>query len=876
MAPERVVLPKNVSPVHYDLKLRPDLKAFVFSGEVAITVNINEPTSVIELNAKKLKIQRASIVVKGETASCIEFKTDQVISLTFLHSIPKGEAVLELDFDGELNDRMNGFYRSEYKDKEGETQYMAVTQFEACDARQAFPCWDEPEAKATFSVALVVPFDLTALSNMPVMEMTAVDPSEKTVYFEKTPVMSTYLVAFAVGDFEYIETTTTKLEKPVVCRVYTLPGLVEQGRFALEITPRILEYFTEIFGIAYPLPKLDHISVPDFDAGAMENWGLITYRTVALLYDENTSAASYKEQVAYVVAHEIAHQWFGNLVTMEWWEHLWLNEGFATWVGTLAVDHLFPKWDTWSNFVVNEYQQGLSLDSLRSSHPIEVPVSDPHEIHQIFDAISYSKGASVIRMLSNWLTVDVFLAGIRRYLKKHEYKNATTDDLWNALSEESGVNVREFMNTWTRVIGIPILNVTESDGMMTVEQHRFLSTNDATPEEDQTLWWIPLGVSPKPTTLVDPNQTLKTRQITFELPAHEKEDGDKSSFYLINKNFTGVFRTNYSAGAIRQLGSAILAGHPELGVAERAGLLADQASLATSGHSGVARLFDLIQYYKNEKAFVVWDLLLNKLDNITQVFSVNERTHKAIQHFQRKLVHNLVQDLGWDFPKGEDYLTSRLRGVIISCAGRSGHEDTVKEALRRFKLFMEAGESANQESILHPSLRRTVFEIAISRGGVKEFEQVLHYYKTTPKQDQQAMCLAAMGGAVHEEELIQRMFEFALSKDVRTQDFMYVLSGFSLNIQARQQAWTWIKRHWTILQERYEGNMGMLGFCVKIPVNKMADSEVLADLEEFFKTKDTKDFERDLGQAKEGLRIRSKWVARDGAALEAWLAEQGY
>ncbi|KAF9559183.1 hypothetical protein EC968_006724 [Mortierella alpina] len=871
MAPERVVLPKNVTPVHYDLKLTPNLETFVFSGEVAIRVNVHEPTAIIKLNVKKLTIHRASITVGGEThKAAIDTSSDQIAIFTFAQPVPKGSAVLEIDFEGELNDRMNGFYRSQYKDKDGSTKYMAVTQFEACDARQAFPCWDEPEAKATFSITLVVPSHLTALSNMPIKEMTAVEPEVVTVHFEKTPIMSTYLVAFAVGDFEYIETTTTELETPVVCRVYTLPGLVEQGRFALDITPKILEYFTRIFGTAYPLPKLDHIAVPDFDSGAMENWGLITYRTVALLYDEKTSAVNDKEQVAVTVAHEIAHQWFGNLVTMEWWEHLWLNEGFATWVGTLAVDHVFPEWDTWSNFVISEYQHGLSLDSLRSSHPIEVPVADPHEIHQIFDAISYSKGAAVIRMLSNWLTVDVFLAGIRRYLKKHAYKNATTDDLWNALTEESGIDVREFMNSWTRVIGIPILNVTESEGLVTVEQHRFLSTNDATPEEDQTIWWVPLGVVPKPASIVDPNQTMKTRQITFEMPTQKDGEG----FYLINKNFTGVFRTNYSASAIRQLGLALQAGHPELGVAERAGLLADQASLATSGHSGVDRVFDLIQYYKNEKSFVVWDYLIGKLNHFTSIFSINEQTHERLQRFQRQLVNDLVQELGWEFPKDEKYLTSRLRGVILSCAGLSGHEATVKESLRRFALFMEEG--ADQDAVLHPSTRKTVFEVALTHGGVKEFEQVMKYYKTSPKQDQQVMCLMAMGSTVHGEELIQRMFEFALSDEVRSQDLVYVLAGLALNIKARHAAWAWIKSNWAMLHSRYEGNLGMLGYCVKIPVSKMADAAVLKDLEEFFEDKDTKDFERDLEQAKEGLRIKSKWVARDGANLEAWLVQQGY
>jgi len=270
----------------------------------------------------------------------------------------------------------------------------------------------------------------------------------------------------------------------------------------------------------------------------------------------------------------------------------------------------------------------------------------------------------------------------------------------------------------------------------------------------------------------------------------------------------------------------------------------------------------------------VWDLLLNKLDHITQVFSVNERTREALKHFQCNLVHNLAEELGWEFPKGEDYLTSRLRGIIISCAGRSGHEATVKEALRRFKLFVEDG--ADQDTVLHPSTRKTTFEIAISHGGTKEFEQVLKFYKSTPKQDQQSICLMAMGSTVHGEELIQRMFEFALSDEVRPQDIMYILAGLSMNIKARHAAWAWIKNNWSTFHGRYAGNMGMLGFCVKIPVSKMADVSVLEDLENFFANKDIKEYERDLEQAKEGLRVRSKWVARDGSALESWLVEHQY
>ncbi|KAF8953474.1 hypothetical protein CPC16_000705 [Podila verticillata] len=864
--PNRVVLPTNVTPSHYTLTITPDLKAFTFGGYVEIDLTIHEPTKTIQINTKELTLHWARVEIDGKTHETSSTSYDdhrETTTLTFESELPKGAAILSINFDGILNDKMAGFYRSSYKDTEGNTQYMGVTQFEATSCRMAFPCWDEPAVKATFSIKLKVPTGLVALSNMPVESITAVEPEEMTYHFEKTPIMSTYLVAWAVGDFEYVETTTTKLENPVTCRVYTLPGLKEQGRFALEITPRILEYFSEIFGTAYPLPKLDQIAVPDFDMGAMENWGLVTYRTVALLFDEKTSDLRFKEQVAATVAHEIAHQWFGNLVTMEWWDHLWLNEGFATWVGTLAVDHLFPNWDTWSTFVTLDMQRGIALDSLRSSHPIEVPVADPHDIHQIFDAISYSKGASVIRMLSNWLTVDVFLAGIRRYLKKHAYENATTDDLWNALSEESKIDVREFMNTWTRVIGVPILNVTEADGIVTVEQHRYLSTNDVKAEDDETIWWVPMGVSPKPASIADPNQTLKTRSLTFDAP---------HGAYLFNKDYSGVFRTNYPASAIPRIGQAILDGSDLVGLNDRAGLVADISSLAKSGHTSTSIFLDLVQYYKNEETYVVWELLSQRVGEISSVFTENSRINQGIKHFQRNLVDRMVQKLGWEFPEGEDYLTGRLRNVILRAAGRAGHEATVAEAKRRFALFIS---DPNQDSILHPSIRQTAFEIVLSQGGEDEFRQVLKYFHNAPKQDQQVIALLALG-FVQQPELIAEAQALALSESVRSQDITYLLAGLATNPTSRRATWDWVKNNWSVLSQRYSTSMGLLGHCVKMPLTLSSDVALIKEVKEFFADKDTKDFQRALDQAIEGLEVNSAWVAREQEALSEWLSANKY
>ncbi|KAF8929306.1 peptidase family M1-domain-containing protein [Dissophora ornata] len=864
--PNRVVLPTNVTPSHYTLTITPDLKEFVFRGYVEIDIAVHEATKTIQINTKELTLKWGRVEVDGKTHEAVNTTFDghhETTTLTFESELPVGPALLSIYYDGILNDKMAGFYRSSYKDAEGNTKIMGVTQFEATEARRAFPCWDEPSAKATFSIKLVVPTELEALSNMPIEQITMIEPEEKTVHFEKTPVMSTYLVAWAVGDFEYVESTTTKLENPVTCRVYTLPGLKEQGRFAVEITPKILEYFSEIFGTAYPLPKLDQIAVPDFDMGAMENWGLVTYRTVALLFDEKTSDLRFKEQVASTVAHELAHQWFGNLVTMEWWDHLWLNEGFATWVGTLAVDHLFPEWDTWPTFVVTDVQRGIALDSLRSSHPIEVPVNDPHEIHQIFDAISYSKGASVIRMLSNWLTVDVFLAGIRRYLKKHEYKNATTDDLWAALSEESKIDVGEFMNTWTRVIGLPVLNVTEADGVVSVEQHRYLSTNDAKPEDDETIWWVPLGVHPKPASIADPNQTLKCRSLNFEIP-----EGP----YLFNKDYSGVFRTNYPPSAIARIGKAILEGSDLVSLSDRAGLVADISSLAKSGHTATMNFLDLVQYYKNEDTYVVWELLVQRVGEIASIFADNERICQGMRQFQRNLIDGMVKKLGWEFPEGEDYLTSRLRNVVLRTAGRAGHEGTIAEAKRRFAIFVSAAE---QDAILHPSIRQTAFEIVLSNGGEEEFRHVLNYFLNAPKQDQQVVALLALGH-VRQPELIAEVQNLAISGHVRSQDITYVLNGLSLNTKARLPTWEFVKTNWTLLSDRYKSSMGLLGMCVKFPLTQLADPALIKEVTEFFADKDTKDFQRALDQAIEGLSVNSAWVTREQESLSEWLTANNY
>uniref|UniRef100_A0A453KP58 Uncharacterized protein n=1 Tax=Aegilops tauschii subsp. strangulata TaxID=200361 RepID=A0A453KP58_AEGTS len=413
-----------------ELFLRPDLVACTFSGSVAISVAVSAPTRFLVLNALDLSVNRTSIRFQAlEPTEVVFFKDDGVLVLGFAKQLPLGEGLLKMDFNGILNDQMRGFYRSKYQYK-GKERNMAVTQFESVDARRCFPCWDEPAFKAKFKLTLEVPSELVALSNMPVGNATFAGPI-KTVRYLESPPMSTYLVAIVVGLFEYVEGMTTKGTR---VRVYTQIGKSNQGKFALDVGVKSLNLYKDYFDTPFPLPKLDMVAIPDFAAGAMENYGLVTYREVALLFDDKSSSASSRQSVAITVAHELAHQWFGNLVTMEWWTHLWLNEGFATWMSHLAVDSFFPQWNIWAQFL-DRTTTALRLDSLEASHPIEVEIHHASEVDQIFDAISYDKGASVIRMLQSYLGAERFQKAMASYMKKYAYSNAKTEDLWAVLEK---------------------------------------------------------------------------------------------------------------------------------------------------------------------------------------------------------------------------------------------------------------------------------------------------------------------------------------------------------------------------------------------------------------------------------------------------------
>lgn len=678
------------------------------------SLDVNEDSTSISLNTNELKIHSSKVTagdqVISESPTISHDDDTQTTKVSFDQTISKGsKAKLTMVFSGILNDNMAGFYRSSFKAEDGSTTYMATTQMEPTDARRAFPCFDEPALKAKFTVTLIADDKMTCLSNMDVASEKTVDSKmtggkRKAVTFNPTPLMSTYLLAFIVGELNYIETNSFRV--PV--RVYAPKDRdIEHGRFSLELAAKTLAFYEKTFNSDFPLPKMDMIAIPDFSAGAMENWGLITYRVVDVLIDEKVSGAAVKQRVAETVQHELAHQWFGNLVTMDFWDGLWLNEGFATWMSWYSCNVFYPDWKVWEGYVTDNLAGALSLDSLRSSHPIEVPVKRADEINQIFDAISYSKGSSVIRMISKYVGEETFMEGIRRYLKKHAYGNTETGDLWAALSDASGKDVGKVMDIWTKKVGFPVVTVTEGSDSIHLKQNRFLRTGDVKPEEDQTLWPIFLGLRTKDG--VNEDLTLVDREGDFKL-----KDLD---FFKLNADHSGIYRTSYTPERLRKLGLAARDGL--LTVEDRAGMIADAGALAASGYQKTSGILSLLESFKTETDYVVWQEITGRIGSLRGAWMFEDKTIRdALKQFQLDLTKDKAHELGWTFSEKDGHLEQQFKSLMYGAAGISGDEAIEKSAFEMFNRF-----KAGDKTAIHPNIRGSVYAIVLSQGGKEEVIQ---------------------------------------------------------------------------------------------------------------------------------------------------------
>ena len=859
-------LPQHVRPVQYRLTLAPDLAEFTFRGEETIDIEVVQPTTEIVLNAVEIEIQSASVVHSNGATAIAEHidynKSAETVRFAFGTPLPAGPAQLTLHFTGELNDRLHGFYRSTYQGPDGETRRLAATQFEATDARRAFPCWDEPAIKATFETTLMVPSHLTAVSNTPILSETLVEQGVKRVQFAKTPPMSTYLLAFVVGELESIEASS---DTGTLARVWTTPGKAEQGQFALDVAVRLLPYFNDYFGIPYPLEKLDHLAIPDFAAGAMENWGAITYREMALLFDPKNSSPGTRQRIAEVVAHEMAHMWFGDLVTMEWWNDLWLNESFASWMATKAVDHLFPEWDMWTQFVATDLNSGLGLDALENSHPIEAEVRDPAEVSQLFDAISYSKGASIIRMLEQFLGPEQFRKGLHRYLSAHMYGNARTLDLWQAMEEESGRPVIALMDSWIRQTGYPVIQADirrQADHVdVHLSQQRFLYTG---PNQDTTLWHVPITVTSKGSSQTS-STVLDRREGVLRLERALPQDND-DRWVKVNPRQTGFYRVQYTEEERSRFIPAIES--LELPAADRLGLQSDAYALARSGLIPATQFLDLARAYKHEQEYGVWADLASNLRHLDTLLS-QEPYHFHFQAFGRELLHPIAQAMGWDPKPEEGHLQTLLRSTMLGQLGAFGDPATLKEATERFQRFLR------EPSSLIPDIRGVVYSLAAQSGNRATHDDLQRLAQEASLQEEKVRLLLALA-RFEQRDLLQETLRMSLSPEVRAQDTVMLVSAVAANTHdGTALAWEYVKANWEELDRRYgAGGFAMMRL-VSITGN-FTTPEARSDVEQFFQSHPAPAATRTIQQALERIDLNVRWLERNRADLAQWFRGVSY
>lgn len=802
----------------------------------------------IVLHSKNLKISEVVFRTVGKElkASRILYNDiEEVIILLFSRICPKGKAELFLKFQGKLGDDMRGFYKSRYQHN-GEEKYLATTQFESTDARRAFLCVDEPEAKAIFDVTMIVPKHHEAISNTIPIRIGEHESGYKVVEFAPTPKMSTYLLAFISGEFESVE---GKNKDGVLVRVFTTPGKKERAEFALEVAKKSLEFYARYFGIPYPLPVLDMIAAPDFASGAMENWGAVIYRESALLVDPDHTAAEDKQWVAMVIAHELAHQWFGNLVTMKWWTDLWLNEGFASYIEYLAIDSIFPEWEIWKQFVSRELGNALRLDSLASTHPIEVPVNQPHEISEIFDAVSYSKSAVVIRMIAEYLGQRAFRRGLSLYLKRHSYGNAETKDLWRALEEVSGKPVGKIMADWTKKSGYPLVSVIKSrKGMLARQSRFFMSPISRRNSKDKTLWNVPVV------------WRAGRKNLKGEIFSKREVKLNGFSGGKLNLGEVGLFRVDYPESVLKKFEDEIKA--KKFSAVDRLGLIRDSFALAESGQSPTTLTLSLLAAYRGEKEYVVWLEIAAGLERMLQVFA-DEKWLPKLNDFKRLIFSPLAKKLGWHSQKNESFARAMLRDMAIFQAGASGDKEIMDEAVRQFEKYVKGGEAP------HKDIRSAVYFLAAKSGGEKSFSQLTKLYRLTHLSDEKNRLGEALG-FFENKNLLPKALKFSLSKDVKPQDISSILRSVARNPKGRLLVWRFVKKNWQKFVKLYGVGAHVILKVIE-PLGSITDGRVADEIEQFFKKQKPAGVERTVSQVVETIRSKAVWRERDREEIKKFL-----
>jgi len=857
-------LPRTVIPNRYDLRLEPDLVTHSFTGEESIAVDVTEATAEVFLNTAELAITEvraentAGDRIPGMAATDEEAERSRLV---FERPLGLGAWRLHLSFRGTLNDKLRGFYRSTYKDPSGATHTIAATQFEATDARRAFPCWDEPDFKAVFASTLVIDPALTAVSNTSIVDE-RVEGTRKVVRFADTIRMSTYLVAFVVGE---LEATDPRRVGRTPLGVWCVPGKRRLAAFGQEAGAFTLRFFEQYYGVPYPGDKLDLLAIPDFAAGAMENLGAITFRETALLVDEAAATHAELERVADVVAHENAHMWFGDLVTMSWWNGIWLNEAFATFMEMLAVDAWKPEWQRWTSFGVSR-AAAFSVDGLWNTRPIEFPVRAPRDADAMFDVLTYEKGASVLRMLEQYLGADVFRDGVRGYLREHAYANADTGDLWAALGQAAGAPIPAVMDGWILRPGFPLVSVRLEDRELVLTQQRFTYL----PAPPPALPW-------KPAPRVDEAQSQR-----WQVPVQLRLDGADGgraqrlllgdaetrlpvpggfTSLLVNEGGHGFYRVRYSGELLERL----LARLPDgLAPIERFNVVNDTWAAAVAGLVPLSQYLEMTTRFRGERDRNVWTILLGSLHALNRVIDAADRAH--LERFVRALVGEAVAELGWAPRPGETELTRQLRGDLLRALGTLGNDSTAQA--RAVELYAAALAEARA---VDPNVLPALIAILAHRGDVARYAEFVERFRTAKTPQEEQRYLYALTG-FRSRPLIEQTLAKTINGEIRTQDAPFVARALLMNVDARELAWSFVKAQWDTMDRLYPKH-GLRRMCEG--VTGLVTPDLERDVHAFFAARTIDLGGRTLEQYLEQLRIAVALREREGQALAADLDRAG-
>lgn len=876
-------LPRNAVPVHYFVTLLSDIEALQFRGFVVASVLIVAPTRELQLNAANDLGTSAFLVTHNGSVYPVAATYDAAherVTLPLATEANVGDQIkVSVAFWREIDASLVGYYHSTWE-HDGHKSNYAVTQFAPTYARRSFPCWDEPALKAELSLVMIHRSHTTALANMPAVatrELTAEQLGHalravelqiqaplptcgkwSATVFEKSPRMSTYLYAFANGEFRrLVGAYTSPLSgRRVPLGMFATPDCISQAAFCLEAKSRVMPAYERAFGIEYPLPKLDTLAVADFGAGAMENWGLIMGRTTAFLYDERAGVAG-RRATGTIESHECAHMWFGNIATFVWWDNVWLNEAFASYMGELFIlKRVFPEWNAEGRFAADHLQRALTADAQRSTHPIEVPlVGDNVEaaINQVFDSISYSKGASVLRMLAAMIGEDVFVDGVSHYLRRHLYGNATTGDLWDAISKVSHIDIAQVMDAWVRRPGYPVLTVFErGDGRVTVTQNRFVATGDMSKSEDTTLWHVPLAlrVFGPDGSRADKPCTLDTRECYIA----------QAGLWKLNADAVGLYRVAYPPAQLAALGTCAA-----LSDTDRVGLVSDAFALAQAGHVATTSAIALVEHLVGLDNVLVASVAARGLASVASVWwEAPADVRAALSRIRAAVFGPLARRYGFDVAQSDSVDTRDARTAIIGAAAAADDQWTIAHVREQMDRLC----TTHDDSHIHADLLPIVLIHGVRTGGEQEYDAALRIYNVAPSSTHRKAAMAALC-ATQDAALLERTVHMLLTK-VKSQDYIHFFAALAENGASRRLLW----HVWTA---NYEHMIGLSKSNFVIPVLAFEASRALTtasdeeEVQRFYVGRDISAFSMSVSQSLESIRARRLWLARDGRDVSEWL-----